>query len=720
MNYLVAHLGRKDSGCFESNGILSVGSRVLVHNKGFQKGVVIGECGSPSGIILGRLLFGLDENRIKLSENLSNLYGYSISEYISLHFPRGLDDYEKLLVVSTSPLSNLDETPLNDFLAERGVRELVKMVKSGLAEVRGKFEYPKTLTERDEIVSIGMDIPEIVKLDLSREEEELVKFVLKEGAVSVAELLRNFRRRTVEWMIKKGVISKTIPKKVVKLRDDQLEALGSIKNGVNILFGDTGSGKTEVFMEYIKGKRALVLVPEVSLIPQLRRRFLQRVPGIKIGVYHSYLSKARKVKRWVEGVLGETDVLIGTRSAAFIPASWDVIVADEEHDESYFQRDGVVYDGIEVLKILSKNYRIPLILSSATPRIEDYHKAKSGEYNLIRISRKYAPPKVRLVDMRNEKGWFSEETLKEIGKKLKEGNGIMVFVRRKGYGRVRCPRCGYVVKCDRCDTAMTFHMESKTFKCHICGKEVEAFDRCPRCGATLKVFGMGSEKAERILKKLFPKAKLRRADRESISSPDRLIEILDMVEKGFVDILVGTRMIVKGIDIDRIKLAVIMDIDGLMAIPDYTARLRTFQITHQAVGRSGRVGGGSAIVQHWGMDPKLLEYVEKGDVEGFYEDELRRRKELNYPPFSDLVHVLYSSKDEELAWEMTESVAAAVKSGEVLGPSKYFISKIKGKHTYHFIVKTNDLMRTLSEIFSEINVKDRRNWKVIPNPISLI
>ena len=720
MNYLVAYLRHRDLECFESSSILRLGSRVLVYRKGLHKGVVVGECGTPIGMILGKLPFGLDKKRIRLSETLSKLYGYPISEYISLHFPSGLDDYEKLLVVPTSPLSALNEIPLNDFLTEKGARELVKMVKSGLAKVEGKFEYPRTLTEREEIVSIGMDISEIIKQDLSEEEEELIKFVLKEGTVSVAELLENFKRRTVERLMKIGIISKATMRKNITLRDDQQRALRSIKSGVNILFGDTGSGKTEVFIEYLKGKKSLVLVPEVSLIPQLRRRFLQRVPDMNIGVYHSYLSKARKMKWWIESVLGKSDILIGTRSAAFVPAIWNVIVADEEHDESYFQRDGVVYDGIEVLKILSKEYQLPLILSSATPRIEDYYKAKSGEYNFIRISRKHTPPRINIIDMRDERGWFSKETLRKIGENLKNGNGIMIFVRRKGYGRVKCPRCGYVVKCDRCDTAMTFHIDSKTFKCHICGKEVEAFDRCPRCGAMLKIFGMGSEKAERILKRLFPEAKLRRADRESISSPDRFIETLDMVEKGSVDILVGTKMIVKGIDIDRIRLVVIMDIDGLMAIPDYTARLKAFQITHQAAGRSGRASKGDVIVQHWGMDPEFLEYIKKGDVEGFYEDELKRRKELNYPPFSDIVHVLYSSRDEKLAWEMAESVASIVKTGEVLGPSKYSVSKIKGKHTYHFIVKTSDLTSTLEEIFSEISVKDRRNWKVIPNPVSLI
>ena len=205
-----------------------------------------------------------------------------------------------------------------------------------------------------------------------------------------------------------------------------------------------------------------------------------------------------------------------------------------------------------------------------------------------------------------------------------------------------------------------------------------------------------------------------------ISSPDKLIEILDMLEKKKIDILVGTKMITKGIDIERVRLVVIMDIDGIMAMPDYTSRLKAFQMIYQAAGRSGRKGNGNAIVQHWGMDPELLEYVKNMDVEGFYESELKRRKELNYPPFSDLIHVLYSSRDKGLAEEMIESVASAVKSGETLGPSKFPISKIKGKYTYHFIVKTDNLEKALDEIFSEIRIRDKRNWKVLPNPPSLI
>ncbi len=720
MGYLVVSLHDRSQTCLDSREKLSPGLRVLFYKKRFHKGIVIGECSSSSGIVLGKLQFGMDEERIKLSEKLSMMYGYPLVDYLSLHFPSKLDDYERLTVASLSVLSNFRKITLEDFLKDKGIKELLKMTRKGFIEVTSEFVYPRTLIGREESISIGKDISELARMNLSNEEEEIVKFVLREEIVSVSELIDRFGRKALESSLRKGLISKSVEKKHIDLREDQRRALKSIKTGINLLFGDTGSGKTEVFIEYSKGGKSLILVPEVSLIPQLHRRLIQRIPNLRVAVYHSYMTAARRVRSWIESVSGNIDVLLGTRSASFVPVRWDLIVADEEHDESYFQKDGVVYDGIEVLKSLSKIYSIPLILSSATPRIEDYYRARSGEYNLIRLSRKSKIPDVRLVDMRNEKGWFSKETLNEMKKNLDGGNGIIVFVRRKGYGRIKCLRCGYIVKCDRCDTAMTFHLETRTFKCHICGKEIKAFDRCPKCGSILKVFGIGSEKVEKILKKLFPDHNIKRADREIISSPDKLIELLDMLEKKKIDILVGTKMIAKGIDLDRVKLTVIMDVDGLMAIPDYTSRLRAFQTIHQAIGRSGRSGGGKAIVQHWGMDTEFLRYVKNSDVEGFYDDELKRRDELNYPPFSDIVHVLYSSRDERLAEEMIESVASLVKSGEVLGPSKYFISKIKGKHTYHFLVKTDRLMDTLEEIFSEIKRKDRRNWKVIPNPISLI
>ncbi len=723
MRYEVAPFLGKNLLCLESPFNLELGSRVIFYRREIEEGVIFEEgCSNPSGLILGKLQFNLDRSRLKLSQELSNTYGYSIPEYISLHFPKILSEYEELFLFPTTPLSSVTKMPLEDFLQKKGEKHLLKLVRDGLAEVRSSMRQPNILFKREESVSIGTEISEILRRELDNESMEIVEFVMKEGSVTISELLKNFRRKHVKRLLDEGILSNKFDAFKVNLREDQKKAVRSLKVGVNLLFGETGSGKTEVFLECIKDKKALVLVPEVSLIPQLYRRISKRFPKSRIGVYHSYLSKSRRIREWIDSFSGKVDILIGTRSALFVPSKWEVLVADEEHDESYYQREGIVYDGIEVLKMIARIYSIPLILSSATPRLEDYYMAKEGEYNLMKIGRSHKRPSVNVVDLRKEGrfGLLSKQVLNEIQRHLDSGHGIMIFVRRKGYGRVKCTRCGYVVKCDNCDVPMTFHLHSKTFKCHICGKEIAAFDKCPKCGAPLKVFGVGSEKVESFLRKVFPEARIERADREMIVTPDRLIELLDLLEKKKIDILVGTKMIIKGIDIPRVKLMVVVDSDGLMAMPDFTARVRTFQMIHQAVGRSGRKGGGSAFVQHWGMDERLIEFVKNGDVIGFYEDELRRRKDLNYPPFSNIIHVLYSSSNASLAESMIESVSSRIKVGEILGPSAYPIPRIKGKYTYHFLVKTQNPKETLHEILKEISVKDRRNWKVLVNPLTLL
>ncbi len=718
MKYLVSSLKIPITLHLESPFILNRGDRVFFHSgSDFGKGIVLEEGGSgKDGIVLGVLDFPLSEKRLLLCEKLASRFGGKIEEYVSLHYPSDLDYYEEILVEGVSLFEG--EWKLEEFLKERGVRELLKNVGSGFV-VKGRMKRPRVRIRREKRMALKATLSEILEADLDEREKEVIEYLMIEGSVGAGELFEKFGSVVVR-LIEKGLIGELERVEKIDLREDQKRALEEMGE-ISLVFGPTGSGKTEVYLKACEKKRCLFLAPEVVLVPQVYRRVVKRLGG-SVGIYHSYLSRARRVEEWIGAVSGKTDVLIGTRSAVFVPTSWDLIVVDEEHDESYYQREGVVYDTIEVVKMINEIEGNRVILGSATPRLEDYHRATKGKIVLLRIRRPFEKPEVELVDLRKEKKrlGIAEKVLEKMEKVLSKGMAVMFFVRRKGFGRAFCERCGYTVRCDSCDVSMTYHSDREVFKCHICGKEIEAFRICPVCGNPLRLKGTGSERIEWALKKLFPEASIARADREVVSRPDKLMDLLDDLERGYVDILVGTKMIVKGIDIPRVKLMVISDLDGLLSVPDYTARLRVFQLIVQAAGRSGRTGGGEVIVQHYGMDEELLRYVKSLDVEGFYEEELRRREKFGYPPFGDVIHVLYSASRREVAEELTREISSSIRSGEVLGPSPHPIPKIKGKYTYHFIVKTPDLKSTMEEIRRSISRFEKRGWKILPNPPSLM
>ncbi len=514
-----------------------------------------------------------------------------------------------------------------------------------------------------------------------------------------------------------------VEREKIELTQDQKEALSKLKEGTNLLMGPTGSGKTEIYLELMRGKKTLYLVPEVALIPQTLRRIKARLPEARVAVYHGYLSASRKAHAWMSAVSGDADVLLGTRSSIFVPRRWDLVVVDEEHDESYYQREGLVYDGVEVAVKLAELYGIPIVLGSATPRLDHYFRAKRGDHNFVYLRRSEGTgPKVEFINMREEKrkGSFSERVLDYIERTLRTGKKVMVFVRRKGFSRVVCERCGFHLNCPNCDVNMVFHSSKRVFKCHVCGYEMPAFDVCPVCGGTLKLVGAGTERVERDLRRFFPSARIARADREVLSRPDRIIGILNDLYKGKLDILVGTRMISKGIDLPRVGLMVVMGVDGGLAIPDFSSRMRVFREIVQASGRTARRGIGRAVVQYYELDEDVVNGVLNGDTLGFYDSELSRRKRLGYPPFKHLVHVVKSSQSPEGARSELEYMAEELRDSgeEVLGPAEHPIFRVRGRYRYHIVVKTSHLDETLNRV-TELLKFVRKGCKIFVDPPDL-
>ncbi len=712
----------------ESHIPVKLGSRVVIQNGESEKmAYVVDEGGeSARGRIISVLDTVLDRERLELALWISERFLSPPGRVLDLSFPKILESYVEKFVVPNTDLVDIKPSALSEFIEEHGDEKLKGFLKKGYVRIERVFRFPRINYDPNSKVFVKVSIGDVVKKDLSEKEIDLVKRLLIEGELEVREILGDFPVSILRELEKKGIVGvgASSTSREIDLTEDQRKAMENLKAGVNLLMGPTGSGKTEVYLEFMKDKKTLYLVPEVSLIPQTLKRITARFPKYSVGVYHSYLSPSRRAWTWIATVSGKLDVLVGTRSALFVPRKWDLIIVDEEHDEGYYQREGVVYDAVESAIKLSELYSIPLILGSATPRLKHYYLARKGIHNFVVLRRRAlaAEPEVVFVNMREERrvGSFAKRVLDEMKSVLRNGKKIMIFVRRKGFGRIVCERCGAPLKCPKCDVNMVYHSYKRVFKCHVCGYEVPAFDTCPRCGGPLRVVGTGTERVERELKRIFPNVRIARADREVLSRPDKIVKILENLSRGKLDILVGTKMISKGIDLPGVGLMVVMDVDGGLAIPDFSSRLRVFQEIVQAVGRAGREIRGKAIVQYYDLDEGIRKGVFESGIDDFYESELRRRELFGYPPFKHVIHIVKSSSSAVGAKNELEYLASElIRFGEeVLGPSEHPIFRVRGKYRYHLVVKTSELSITLKKI-SEVLKFVRKGCKIYVDPPGL-
>jgi len=380
---------------------------------------------------------------------------------------------------------------------------------------------------------------------------------------------------------------------------------------------------------------------------------------------------------------------------------------------------------VKVAEKMGELFRLNVIFGSATPRLDHYVSAKEGKmkFHVLRGRALGELPEVEIVDMRKEERMnsFSKTVLDEMEKTLNRGEKILIFSRRKGFsGYVKCEECGYVVKCKNCDVSMSYHSSKNVFKCHQCGYEIPAFSECPVCGGRLVPLGTGTERIERELVRFFPGVKVARIDREVIEKPHEVQRYLDGLQEGKVDILVGTKMITKGLDIPNIGLVCVLDVDGLLFIPDYTTNMRTFQLLVQVFGRSGRRSKGKAIIQTWNPDDPVLIFASKHDVSGYYDLELERREELSYPPYSHLIHVIHESTNPLSGEDLIKAVVEKLKdSYSILGPSEHPVFKLKGLYRHHFIVKVDTPESFLKDLRKVLKIY-KGSWKIFVDPPSIV
>ncbi len=525
-------------------------------------------------------------------------------------------------------------------------------------------------------------------------------------------------------------------------------AVDEEKNERFLLRGVTGSGKTEVFLQTIdrvleKGKNAIMLVPEISLTPQMVQRFVGRF-GNRVAVMHSALSAGERFDQWNKIKNGEVRVVVGARSAIFAPMdNIGIIILDEEHENSYKSETTPRYHAIEVAEKLSKTENAVLLLASATPSVTEYYRAKTGGYTLLEMTKRYnegALPEVNIVDMRGElfnnknKSPLSLKLQREIQKNLDNGEKTILFLNRRGYSTfVSCRECGEVINCPDCSIAMTYHKKRDSLSCHYCGYTIQNVKVCPACGSHyIKYFGTGTQKIEEELKSLFPTAGVLRMDTDTTAQKGGHEKILDEFQRDGMDILLGTQMVTKGLDFHDVTLVGVLAADTALAVDDFRANERSFSLFTQVCGRAGRGSlAGRAIIQTYQPFNSTIKYAKTHNYEDFYENEIIQRKRLNYPPFCDIIYIMITGENEEMvkasATEIGEETAGYSKGNSniysIIGPAAAPIEKIRNNYRHRILIKcksADELRSFLRDIYEDFEKKSREVYLTIDiNPINM-
>lgn len=512
-----------------------------------------------------------------------------------------------------------------------------------------------------------------------------------------------------------GVFPKT---KAHVLTEEQAKALKIIKDCIDrheyrtfLLHGITSSGKTEVYLQSIEeclknGRQALMLVPEIALTPQTIERFVSRF-GEMVAVIHSGLTPAKRFLEWKKIKDGVAKIVVGARSAIFSPVKdLGLVIIDEEHETTYKQEDVPRYHARDVGEERARINHCPMILGSATPSLESFHKALKGEYKLIRLTKRIDDrllPKVKIVDMRMEVATrkkiaiFSKVLLDSIENTLRNGKQAMIFLNRRGFSTfINCKKCGLIMKCKRCDAVLVYHFEVKKLTCHYCSYSMPPPDICPKCKSSyIRYFGLGTEKVESEISRYFPRTSLARMDSDTTQKSGSHDRILGTFKSGDVSLLVGTQMIAKGLDFPAVTLVGVVSADVTLNQPDFRASERTFNLLTQVAGRAGRgEDGGEVIVQTYAPGHYSVLTAAKHDYEKFYKEEITARKQLLFPPFVHLVKVMVRARNEELTRKTADELAGAIKSEDgtvrFSGPAPAPISRVRGYFRYNILLKTKD------------------------------
>lgn len=479
-----------------------------------------------------------------------------------------------------------------------------------------------------------------------------------------------------------------------------------------LLRGVTGSGKTEVFLQVIEhcllqGKQAIMLVPEISLTPQMVERFVNRF-GTAVAVMHSGLSNGERFDQWYKIKNGDVNVVVGARSAIFAPfQNLGMIILDEEHENSYKSEISPRYHAADIAFWRGEKHKAPVLLASATPLVASYYKAKNGIYGLYEMTKRYNQnplPSVNIVDMRSElmdlhnTSPLSSVLQNEIKINLERGEKTILFLNRRGFNTfISCRECGFVVECENCSIPLTYHRNTEQLICHYCGNVKQNISLCPSCGSKhIRFFGTGTQRIERELEILFPDTRTLRMDFDTTSKKGGHEAILNQFKAGEAEILLGTQMVTKGLDFPDVTLVGVLAADASLGVDDFRAHERTFSLITQVCGRAGRGDRpGRAIIQTYQPQNPTIQFAKEQDYLGFYENEIKFRGSMGYPPFSVMLHILTAGEEEHLVKKEITKISISFRNRmkydeniiDLMGPAPAPITKIKNNYRYHLILK---------------------------------
>lgn len=619
-----------------------------------------------------------------------------------------------------NPLLTNDDIKLVEYLRENylckyidGIRLLIP--QGVLKGINNKYKLVVALTDKKvsfEIKEKYNDILSFIKDNNGKFNKSELNKIYGLSTYKINKLINEGYLKVEEEIVYRYNYKEYINYKEKDLTEDQIKAIDEIENSnknVFLLKGVTGSGKTEVYMNLVKKaidneKSAIILVPEISLTPQMIERFKGRF-GREVAVFHSKLSDGERYDEWYRVKEGKAKVVIGARSALFLPLqNLGIIIIDEEHENTYKSEQNPRYVTREVAEYISTVKNCKVILGSATPSIETYYRAISGEIELVELKYRVdnkPMPEIEIIDMREELNsgnisMFSRKLFSEIKKTLEKNEQIILFLNRRGFSTfVSCRSCGYVFKCSKCDISMTYHKNGYLI-CHYCGNGQMQPKSCPKCKSKyVKHFGTGTERVEEEVKKYFPNAKVLRMDMDTTRNKNSHESIYNSFKNGEGDILIGTQMISKGLDFENVTLVGILAADMSLNVPDYRSAERTFQIVTQVSGRAGRGSKqGRVILQTYSPNDYSLNYAKNYDYEGFYNEEFTTRGLMYYPPFGKILLINVSSKNENLLKNFMNTLKQELsvvhndnENIEFLGPVPCIISKIKDNFRWQIIFK---------------------------------
>ena len=612
--------------------------------------------------------------------------------------------------------------------------------------------------------NINVKKEKYVKLANIKEAQEFITTSKAQKQIEVVEdLLKNkislkskYQSNIIKVLKDKGLVIEEEKEKyrldnsykiepLLKLNEYQEEAINQIENSkkdVILLNGVTGSGKTEIYMHLINkqislGKTAIMLVPEISLTPQIINRFKVHF-GNKIAVFHSALSESEKYDEYRKIRRGEVSIVIGARSAIFTPLkNIGIIIIDEEHSSTYKQEHNPRYNAIDVAIIRGKYHNAKVVLGSATPQIESYARGKKGYYELVSLTKRAnnaSLPKVTIVDMKNEvkKGnsLFSEILIEKMREKLENNEQVILFLNRRGFSSYQlCSSCGEVIKCPNCDITLTYHKSSNTLRCHYCGYGEKVYSKCPSCSEdSLTSLGIGTQRIEEELNNEFSSARVLRMDYDTTSRKGMHEKMIEDFKEQKYDILLGTQMVAKGLDFSNVTLVGVINADTSLNIPDFRSSENTYSLLSQVAGRSGRSSkDGSVIIQTYNPEHYAISLTKYNDYLKFYNEEMKIRKTLKYPPYYYLCNIRISGKDASYildeALKIKRSLERNLHNFIILGPNTSSLFRINNIFRYNIILKykkKDGLYEILTKIIEHYKSNSKIKIDVDFNPSQML